>query len=443
MRRGAAVVLLIVAVVSATSLSLGSAPRPTAGFSLLGHSLDLDQRDFRVNNNFADAAANDNTTPHPDYPGHTGAVMAIWKAHSEWASGPHGSGSGDPLGDNVLGSGGANFDNTFQGTTDDLTGGVHKAVASLGGGLIAGLYSGPEGSNWTIVYNDEYVWDDGPGAPAAGALDLQAVATRQIGFLLGLGHSAVPGATMSPTLADPTAARSIEADDIAGLQAIYGVKAATKPTITALSGSQTAGGTLVLQGSNFSPAGNEVWFTRSAGDGAPAVVSGLASLAGGTQLAVPIPVDAGDGDVLVKGLGTTGAALSNAWPLDLVDGAGFVDIGPGLAGAAGTPSLRGDGDLTPGTGSMELLVAQVAPSAPGIWFLGLVEGSVPLEGGTLYPFPWLVSVNVAAAPDGTLSVAGAVPAGADGLSIVTQFWFHDATGPFGATATNGLRLDIP
>jgi hypothetical protein len=147
--------------------------------------------------------------------------------------------------------------------------------------------------------------------------------------------------------------------------------------------------------------------------------------------------------VLVKSVGMTGASLSNPWPLDLVDGAAFVDIGPGLAGGAGTPLLRGDGDLTPGTGSMELAVTDVAASAPGIWFIGLVEGAAPLEGGVLYAFPWVVSVNVRALPDGTITVAGAVPVGADGLSIVTQLWFFDATGPFGATATNGLRLDIP
>jgi hypothetical protein len=440
MARGLAVVLLSAALVSVTAISLGSGPHPTSAFTLLGSSLDLDQRGFRVNNNFADAEANDNTTPHPNYPGHTGAVMALWKAHSEWASVPHGDGSGDPLDDNVLGSGGANFDNTFGGTTTDFAGNVHRAV-SIGGAVIAFTTVGRNG--WIINYNDDFVWDDGPGAPGVNAIDLQAVATHEIGYTLGLGNSAAPGATMMPALASSTGARSIEADDIAGLQAIYGIKAATKPQITSLSGSQTVGGTLVIAGSHFSPTGNDVWFTKTASDGVPTKVSGLPSSAGGTQLSVPIPADAADGDVLVKGVGMTGASLSNAWPLDLVDGAAFVDLGPGLAGAAGAPLLRGDGDLTPGTGSMELAITGVAASAPGIWFIGLVEGAVPLEGGVLYAFPWLVSVNVRALPDGTITVAGAVPVGSSGLSIVTQLWFLDATGPFGATATNGLRLDIP
>ena len=48
------------------------------GFTTLGFSLGQSQRDFRVFNNFADAGANDNQTPDPNFPGYFGAVMAIW-----------------------------------------------------------------------------------------------------------------------------------------------------------------------------------------------------------------------------------------------------------------------------------------------------------------------------------------------------------------------------
>lgn len=65
-----------------------AAPTQTAAFTTIGESLGLDQRDFRVFNNFTNPEANDNTIPHPNFPGHTGAVMAIWKAHCEWGSGP-------------------------------------------------------------------------------------------------------------------------------------------------------------------------------------------------------------------------------------------------------------------------------------------------------------------------------------------------------------------
>ena len=63
-----------------------STPVDTAGFSLIGGSLGLGQRDFRVFNNFTDASANNNTTPDPDFPSAVGATQAIWKGHIEWGS---------------------------------------------------------------------------------------------------------------------------------------------------------------------------------------------------------------------------------------------------------------------------------------------------------------------------------------------------------------------
>src|SRR5262245_30211335 len=85
-------------VVSATVVAALSRPTTTAAFNLLGGSLGLTQRDFRVWNNFSDPTANDNTVAHPNFPGQTGAVMAIWKGEDEWASGPiAGNGQGDGL----------------------------------------------------------------------------------------------------------------------------------------------------------------------------------------------------------------------------------------------------------------------------------------------------------------------------------------------------------
>ena len=93
---------------------------PARAFSLSGTSLDLTRRDFRTFNNFSDLTANDNRTPDPDFPGHQGAVMAIWKASVEWSSALHGSGGGDPHQPGDLGSGGANFDVTMQGEALDV-----------------------------------------------------------------------------------------------------------------------------------------------------------------------------------------------------------------------------------------------------------------------------------------------------------------------------------
>src|SRR5262249_16711555 len=103
--------------VAVTAVSALSVPTTAAGFTPLGSSPGPATRDFRVWNNFTDVQANNNTTPHANFPGQTGAVMAIWKGHVEWGSEPYaGNGLGDGLANNPnLGDGGANFDNTFQG----------------------------------------------------------------------------------------------------------------------------------------------------------------------------------------------------------------------------------------------------------------------------------------------------------------------------------------
>ena len=66
---------------------------------------------------------------------------------------------------------------------------------------------------------------------------------------------------MRPSISgNGTAQRSIENDDQAGVQFIYGVASGSKPTISSVSGSTAPGGTVVISGSNFSTTGNEAWF---------------------------------------------------------------------------------------------------------------------------------------------------------------------------------------
>ncbi len=288
------------------------APSNSLAFVIAGPPLGLDQRDVRVFDNFADASANDNTTAHPDFPGFTGAELALWKATVEWGSLPHGSGGGDPTQPN-LGDGCANFDPTWQGDAPGPGGpgdNVFSALTSCGGGMFAFTEVSP-GGGWRIRFCEEFVWDDGPGADLLG-LDLQGVAVHEYGHALGLGHSTVANASMSPSVS-PVAARSIEADDIAGMQFQYGPKAAGKPRIDAV----LVGPALVhIQGAGFAPTDNEVWLPNVGGDGTPLVVAGLSSTAGGTAIEFPLPAGTGPGDALVRIPGAGGAALSNAYPFD-------------------------------------------------------------------------------------------------------------------------------
>ncbi|HEX6885623.1 MAG TPA: matrixin family metalloprotease [Planctomycetota bacterium] len=349
------------------------APLPTTrAFSKTGLSLGQGQRHVRVFDNFADPSANDNLTPAPMFPGFLGVEVAIWKGAVEWGSALHGDGSGDPLGGNQLGSGGASFDAFWAGSATDVGGTGDNIVSALlcgGGGTVAFTEFPPSGG-WRMRFCDEWLWDDGPGQPIPGALDIQGVFTHEYGHALGLGHSAVTGATMAAGTG-AVAARSIAADDMAGVQCVYGIAAPAKPRITATLADPGAG-TLTLHGSGFAPAGNEVWLT-SASATAPGAdpivrVTGLASQSGGSVLALVIPPAAGPGDVLVQIPGMGGAALSNAFPTDLVGTLGTPTPRPDLSAVAPT-SIEA---LIPGTAQTITLVGSRLDLATGF----LLDGEV-------------------------------------------------------------------
>jgi hypothetical protein len=125
----------------------------------------------------------------------------------------------------------------------------------------------------------------------------------------------------------------------------------------------------------------------------------------------------------------------------------FVDIGPGTAGAFGTPSLTGSGDLSPGGAGFMLQISDVAPGAFGLMFVGLDEAAVPftVKGVAFHlAIPWLVEIPLGVDAAGSSSFPGTVSGAMAGLDIALQCLWADASGPTGvATGSNGLRLEIP
>ena len=362
-------------------VALIAAPRSLSAFVVTGHDLGLDQRDVRVFDNFQDPEANDNTIPDPNWPGYTGAELAVWKAVCEWGSILHGDGSGDPTQPGDLGSGDSNFDPSWQGNAPDTggaTGNVVSAATSLGGGVVAVSEVGSSG--WRIRLNEQFIWDDGPGVPVPGALDIQGVVTREYGFALGLGVSNVAGSTMSSTV-NQVSARSLEPDDVAGMQFVYGTQSALKPFVASASG----GNPVVITGFAFSPTDNEVWFTRAGAnpDGEPLKVTGLASSANGTVLQFPFPLGAGPGDVLVL---NSWGRLSNAYPFDTPGCEEPVVYCSAMTTAIGcVPSIGWSG--TPSASSPSGFTVQLTGlegEKAGIFYFGTNGSTPPWTWGTTF-----------------------------------------------------------
>jgi hypothetical protein len=325
-------ILSIVGVGTAIALLL---PAETNAFVLNGFDLPLTFRHFRVFNNFTDPEANDNTTPDPNFPGYTGATLAIWKGCTEWASRLHAdNGNGDPHQPGGLGSGGANFDAVFQGLAPDAGGlgdNTFSELAGSSGGLLAFTEFSPF-AGWRTRFYSTWTWDDDPGTTTTN-LDIQGIACHQYGNALGLGNNNVAGSTMNSTILNSgVSIRSIEADDVLGLKAIYGAAFGGKPRITGISFSN---GALNIQGANLDVVSNEVWFTPNTptSSGTPVKLTGVPS--DGSLITVIVPATAGSGEVFVKKAATAPLLISNGWPIDAAS----------FPGRPGTAYCFGDGSL--------------------------------------------------------------------------------------------------
>jgi len=151
--------------------------------------------------------------------------------------------------------------------------------------------------------------------------------------------------------------RSINSDDVAGIQAIYGVanNSGTKPTI---SQAINLGGQIQILGTNFTLNNNEVWFTRltpgtTGGTGGnPIKVTGVSSTNGNTEILINIPASAGPGEVMVKRNSSGGESTSAAFPFDpfsvpppppMITNVSPSQVAPLASGSLSTVVLTGSG----------------------------------------------------------------------------------------------------
>lgn len=86
--------------------------------------------------------------------------------------------------------------------------------------LAHAFYPGSSGLAGDVHFDDAELWGD---AAAGSSVDLLTVAAHEIGHALGLAHSTIRSSLMFPTYSGPH--RALDADDVAGIQSLYGVRA--------------------------------------------------------------------------------------------------------------------------------------------------------------------------------------------------------------------------
>ena len=121
----------------------------------------------------------------------------------------------------------------------------------------------------------------------------------------------------------------------------------------------------------------------------------------------------------------------------------WTDLGSGLSGVAGVPSLVGTGPLTAGSAGA-LTLSNAAPSAICALFVSIASAPAPFKCGTLAPVPVAIQLTLVTNGSGALPLGwGSWPNGLSGASLWFQYAIADGAAVCGTALSNALRADVP
>lgn len=220
MKKPTRIFLPLAAVAIVTMLTAFDTPREAMSFAHTGNSWAQSTATYLVNPNFTDATAGTAAEQ----------TAVIQRAASEWRS-----------------AGQVPFEFVYGGTTTVQTIAPNDGVNAVfyldqdgGGALATTTWSSLANGDifgFDIAYYDRagannFVWARNPNG---AQFDMESVGVHEFGHALGMGHSDVTTATMYASVAPGDIQnRTLHADDIAGVQALYGTTTTGDPTLSTI-----------------------------------------------------------------------------------------------------------------------------------------------------------------------------------------------------------------
>lgn len=159
---------------------------------------------------------------------------------------------------------------------------------------------------------------------------------------------------------------------------------------------------------------------------------------------VPLALPAGTTQcrVTLRGTVAAGTAVNVFWDGLALAPNPWSQLGPGLSGSLGLPTIAGFGTLLPDE-PFGVSLAQALPLATAHLVVGLSLLGVPFKGGLMVPHPDILFALPTDAA-GALEVGGLWPVGVpSGTHLYVQWWVQDPAGPVGFAATRGLQGSAP